>query len=54
MKRNAKRKKDLLKELLVLNVVFLALCVVITINLIETGGKAPVAQTQTAVEQPAS
>lgn len=49
-----KRKPDHLKKLLIFNVLFLALCVVITINLLETGGKAAPAQTPTAATQPAS
>ena len=49
-----KRKPDRLKNLLIFNVLFLALCVVITINLLETGGKAAIAQTPPAAAQPAS
>lgn len=49
-----KRKTSILKKLLIFNVVFLALCVVITINLLETGGKAPVSQATPAVTQPLS
>lgn len=49
-----KRKPDKLKKLLIFNVVFLALCVVITINLIETGGKPTQPQPTTQVTQPAS
>ena len=49
-----KRKPDPLKKLLIFNVLFLALFVVITINLLETGGNATTAPTQPAATQPAS
>ena len=48
-----KRKPDQLKKLLIFNVLILALCVVITINLLETGGTAASAQAPlTAVTEP--
>ena len=49
-----KRKPDHLKKLLIFNVLLLALCVVITINLLETGGKAAAPAESPAVTQPAS
>ena len=49
-----KRKPDQLKKLLIFNVLLLALCVVITINLFETGGKAAAPQPPHAAVQPAS
>lgn len=49
-----KRKPDQLKKLLIFNVLILALCVVITINLLETGGTAATVQTPSAATQPAS
>ncbi len=48
-----KRKTDTLKKLLIFNVLFLLLSIVITINLLETGGRAA-AQTTPAVTQSAS
>lgn len=51
-----KRKKDKLKKLLIFNALFLALSVVITINLLETGGH-PSASPQVAPQstrQPAA
>lgn len=61
-----KRKKDKLKKLLIFNALFLALSVVITINLLETGGlpsaspeaapqstQQPAAATTAAVDTPA-
>jgi hypothetical protein len=47
-----KRKPDILKKLLIFNVLFLALSIVITINLLETGGN-PVPQATPAVTQAA-
>lgn len=47
-----KRKTDILKKLLIFNALFLALSVVITINLLETGGK-PIPQETPAVTQTA-
>ena len=47
-----KRKTDILKKLLIFNALFLALSVVITINLLETGGK-PIPQTTPAIAQTA-
>jgi hypothetical protein len=49
-----KHKKDNLKKLLILNALFLLLSIVITINLIETGGSATASVSQPAVTQPAS
>ena len=50
--KRMKRKPDLLKKLLIFNVLFLALSVIITINLMETGGK-PLPQATPAVTQTA-
>ena len=47
-----KRKPDILKKLLIFNALFLALSVVITINLLETGGK-PIPQETPTVTQTA-
>jgi hypothetical protein len=49
-----KRKPDNLKRLLIFNVLLLALFVLITINLIETGGQPLAAIEQPAATQPAS
>lgn len=49
-----KRKPDILKKLLIFNVLFLALSIVITINLIETGGRPAAEPATTEVTQPAS
>lgn len=49
-----KRKTDTLKKLLIFNVLFLLLSIVITINLLETGGRAAPAQAAPAVTQSAS
>ncbi len=49
-----KQKPSPLKRLLIFNVLLLALCVVILINLIETGGSATVAPEQPTAAQPAS
>lgn len=50
--KHMKQKPDLLKKLLIFNVLFLALSVIITINLLETGGK-PLPQATPAVTQTA-
>lgn len=47
-----KQKPDILKKLLIFNVLFLALSIVITINLLETGGR-PISQQSPAVTQAA-
>lgn len=44
-----KQKPDSLKRILIFNVLLLVLCVLITINLIETGGRA-----KGAIEPPAA
>lgn len=48
-----KRKTDQLTRLLIFNVLFLALSIVITINLFETGGTASISQEAPAVTQTA-
>ena len=49
-----KRKTDKWKRMIVLNALFLALSIVITINLLETGGKPAPAQETPVATQPAS
>ena len=49
-----KRKTDKWKRMIVLNALFLALSIVITINLLETGGKPTLPQETPAATQVAS
>lgn len=49
-----KRKTDKWKRMIVLNALLLALSIVITINLLETGGKPTLPQDTPAVTQAAS
>ncbi|MEA4915556.1 MAG: hypothetical protein VB061_13405 [Christensenella sp.] len=49
-----KHKPDNWKRMIVLNALFLVLSVVITINLLETGGKPTLPQETPAATQPAS
>ena len=46
-----KRKTEELKKLLIFNALFLVLSIVITINLLETGGKPAAPQATPAVTQ---
>jgi hypothetical protein len=46
-----KQKPDKLKKLLIFNALLLALCLVITINLLETGGQPVLPQATPAVTQ---
>lgn len=49
-----KRKTDKLTKLLILNLLFLALAIVITINLLETGGVRQDGQSAPVAARPAS
>ena len=49
-----KQKSDQLKKLLIFNALILVLSIVITINLLETGGRAAEPQATPAVTQVAS